>query len=113
MTGDHEGHVPNWGIKPDVIGGEYCGCKGDCAERAKARYAEFSRWFDESLRYAEEEPPLTRKISTHDYFGNLCTGFGGVAECEYINWSTGRKCGRPPEDHGYKGRHVRETSEPS
>jgi hypothetical protein len=107
VTGDHQGHDPNWGIKPDVIGGQYCGCQGDCLERVRVQQEEFAKWFVNNM--AEGPPPLDRKISTHDYFGNVCTGFGGVAECEHIYWSTGAKCRRPPEDHGYVGKHVKEA----
>lgn len=39
MTGDHEGHNRDWNIKPGLIGGEYCDCTGDCAERSAAAFA--------------------------------------------------------------------------
>lgn len=47
VTGDHDGHDANWGITPGLIGGSYCGCEGDCAERVKAREEDFQKWFDE------------------------------------------------------------------
>lgn len=51
------------------------------------------------------EPDLTRKISTHDYFGNSCGGFGGTLECMHVDWETGQRCGRSPFEHGYVGKH--------
>ena len=42
MTGKHEQHVQHWGVRPEgVIDGEFCYCKGDCAERAQAAFDEF------------------------------------------------------------------------
>jgi hypothetical protein len=38
LTGIHEGHDPRWNIRAGLIGGNYCGCAGDCAERAKAAF---------------------------------------------------------------------------
>lgn len=73
---------------------------------------DFQKWFGEHIPMNEGgSPPLIRKISTHDYVGNMCAGFGGTAECRHVNYDTGEKCGRPPHDHGYRGRHVKETDE--
>lgn len=30
MAGNHEGHDRAFGLKPGLIGGEYCACSGDC-----------------------------------------------------------------------------------
>lgn len=38
MSGNHEGHVQDWGLRPGLIGGSYCGCRGDCKERAEQAY---------------------------------------------------------------------------
>jgi len=37
MAGDHTRHDRDHGIREGVIGGTYCDCSGDCAERAEAR----------------------------------------------------------------------------
>ena len=42
MAGDHDRHVEHWGVRPEgVIDGEFCYCKGDCAERAQAAFDKF------------------------------------------------------------------------
>lgn len=42
MAGNHEQHVEHWGTRPEgVIDGDFCYCKGDCAERARAAFDEF------------------------------------------------------------------------
>lgn len=38
LTGTHDDHDPKWNIREGLIGGNYCGCTGDCAERAKAAF---------------------------------------------------------------------------
>ncbi len=38
MTGNHGGHVRDWNIIQGIIGGSYCPCTGDCAERAAAAF---------------------------------------------------------------------------
>lgn len=35
-VGNHAQHERDHGIKPGVIGGTYCACSGDCADRARA-----------------------------------------------------------------------------
>lgn len=44
--GNHEKHDRDFGIVPELIGGMYCDCKGDCKER----HEEESRKIAESLR---------------------------------------------------------------
>ena len=41
MRGEHDRHNRYHGTRPGLIGGAYCGCKGDCAER----FAEAGRRF--------------------------------------------------------------------
>jgi len=42
MAGNHERHVEHWGTRPEgIVDGEFCYCKGDCAERAQAAFDEF------------------------------------------------------------------------
>ena len=41
-NGNHEEHDANHGIKPGVIGGTYCDCKGECVEFARLRT--YDRW---------------------------------------------------------------------
>lgn len=39
MAGNHEGHVEPWDIHEGLIGGSYCACAGDCADRSRAAFA--------------------------------------------------------------------------
>lgn len=60
MAGDHTQHDTNWGITPGLIGGTYCGCPGDCEERAHQRseaIGEFFRRAIEGLRDGTVAPP--------------------------------------------------------
>lgn len=41
LRGEHDKHEAKHGIMPDLIGGEYCDCKGDCPERSAAAFAKF------------------------------------------------------------------------
>jgi hypothetical protein len=51
--GNHEHHSRDHGTgtRPGVIGGAYCACKGDCAERAVKAYQQLIG------RYSIQEPP--------------------------------------------------------
>jgi hypothetical protein len=49
--GKHDRHDRDWGIKPGLIGGQSCGCTGDCPERWAAATEEFAR------RYPFPEEP--------------------------------------------------------
>lgn len=44
LWGDHERHDPQHGIVEGLLGGEYCACTGDCAERAQVRAESVSAW---------------------------------------------------------------------
>lgn len=51
---------------------------------------------------------LREKVTDHEYWGNVCSGFGGRLECEVLNFETRERCGRSPYDHDYRpGRHMR------
>lgn len=39
IAGDHNGHDAAHGTRKGLIGGNYCACTGDCAERAAAAFA--------------------------------------------------------------------------
>lgn len=41
--GKHERHNPSHGTIPGVIGGTWCDCPGDCAQRADANAEAFLR----------------------------------------------------------------------
>lgn len=38
MAGDHDRHVHDWQIRPGVIGGSTCECRGDCEHRSTRAY---------------------------------------------------------------------------
>jgi hypothetical protein len=38
VYGNHDEHVADWGLRPGLIGGTRCDCKGDCADRAGEAY---------------------------------------------------------------------------
>ena len=51
-----------------------------------------------------DEP--ARKVTDHEYMGNVCSGFGGSLECEMLDLDTGARCGRSPYEHDYRpGKH--------
>lgn len=41
------------------------------------------------------------KVLNHEYWGNLCSGFGGRTVCENMDPDTGVICGRDKFDHDY------------
>lgn len=44
-AGNHDRHNYAHGLRPGVLGGQHCGCQGDCAERAEVAAAEFlAKW---------------------------------------------------------------------
>jgi hypothetical protein len=42
LMGDHSRHDRDYGIREGLIGGAYCACTGDCAERFAAEAADFA-----------------------------------------------------------------------
>ena len=54
--------------------------------------------------YESVKKEVTGYISDHEYCGNICSGFGGVLECDYI-YEDGYRCGATPF------RHVNENTE--
>lgn len=61
--GDHRKHNRDFGIIPDVIGGQYCGCTGDCAEESKK---EFEMMFPDFTLLWAEEPIRYGYMSEYD-----------------------------------------------
>lgn len=92
LSGDHSGHVRDWNITPGLIGGEYCACTGDCAERAKAM---FDKW------RALIGPPASHSTDQHAAVGPfidmlvrrgvVTTDPGEAREC----------CGLPRDEDGF------------
>ena len=54
MRGKHEQHNRSEGLRPGLLGGTYCGCSGDCAERFDRAAEWFMGWVrgTEKLRSA-------------------------------------------------------------
>jgi hypothetical protein len=44
-SGHHDRHRQDWNIRPGVLGGSSCHCKGDCDRRARERYSKFERLY--------------------------------------------------------------------
>lgn len=44
MRGKHEQHNRSEGLRPGLLGGTYCGCSGDCAERFDRAAERFMGW---------------------------------------------------------------------
>lgn len=53
--GSHDRHDRAHGLRPGLIGGTYCDCTGDCAERFKAKGERFAQLWNPTL----PEPPTT------------------------------------------------------
>src|SRR6478736_5728732 len=47
-------------------------------------------------------------VTDHEYWGNMCSGFGGTLECKALDQLTGQTCGKSPGEHNYyEGKHTR------
>lgn len=44
-------------------------------------------------------PKVENPVTDHEYFGNICSGFGAPTTCEMANLDTGTICGRQPHEH--------------
>lgn len=40
-AGNHTRHDRDWNLRPGLIGGAFCDCPGDCAERSAAAFQEW------------------------------------------------------------------------
>lgn len=52
-----------------------------------------------TLRPDHGDPSVV--VTDHEYWGNMCSGFGGTLECEHVDFSTRYRCGLPPYQHRY------------
>jgi hypothetical protein len=57
--GNHDQHDRDHGILPGLIGGTYCACTGDCAQRAETRAADIGAWFNQHVGALTTDPPGT------------------------------------------------------
>lgn len=63
MAGNHEQHVEHWGTRPEgVIDGEFCYCKGDCAERARTAFDEFFGNLVDTMTEGEVLSPEAKRL---------------------------------------------------
>jgi len=87
-SGDHDRHNPEWGIRPGLIGGQYCACSGDCAERADAAAAEWIARFDDARtnRITEREADYL----SPDEQAFLAAERAAEAQCPACGWTGAR-----------------------